>query len=82
MYQKPHFGPEEDEVFVQNKANETATKTQWNYNSLVNQINDQNADARARREEEEATDLANLNNVLAVQKAENDRMKFKEQMNK
>lgn len=43
-----------------------AAKTAWNYNSLVNQLNDQNADNRARQNDEDTTDLNNLRNTLMI----------------
>jgi len=41
MYQKPHYGPEEDEEVIHKMKMDDARKTNWNYNSLVNQLNDQ-----------------------------------------
>jgi hypothetical protein len=54
-----------------------AAKTTWNYNSLVNQLNEQNADNRARQQEEDTQDLNNLHNTLMIQKAENDKLHHK-----
>lgn len=61
---------------------EEARKTQWNYNALVNQLNDQNADNRARQLEEDTTDLNNLHNTMAIQQAENDKRRYKEMTSK
>lgn len=41
-----------------------ARKTNFNYNSLVNQLNDQALDARNRKDEEDAVDSNNLRNTL------------------
>lgn len=59
-----------------------ARKTNFNYNSLVNQLNDQALDARNRKDEEDAVDSNNLRNTLQIQKAENDTLRFKEATSK
>ena len=82
QYYKPHYGPEEDEEVIHKMRLADAAKTAWNYNSLVNQLNDQNADNRARQNEEDTTDLNNLRNTLMIQKAENDKLRYKEQTSK
>lgn len=61
---------------------EDARKTAWNYNSLVNQLNDQANDTRNRQDDEDAQDLANLRNTLMIQKAENDKLRYKDASSK
>lgn len=61
---------------------ENARKTQYNYNSLVNQLNDQATDNKARQDREDNQDLSNLRNTLMIQKAENDTLRYKEATSK
>lgn len=82
QYYKPHYGPEEDEEVIHKMNMENARKTAQNYNSLVNQLNEQNADNRARQDSEDMQDLNNLRNTLMIQKAENDKLRYKEQTSK
>jgi len=82
QYYKPHYGPEEDEEVIHKMNMENARKTSWNYNSLVNQLNDQASDNKNRQDNEDHQDLSNLRNTLMIQKAENDTLRYKEATSK
>lgn len=45
-------------------------------------MHDQNADNRARQDAEDEQDLNNLRNTLMIQKAENDKLRYKEATSK
>lgn len=66
QYYKPHYGPEEDEEVIHKMNQDNARKTAWNYNSLVSQLNEQNADNKHHKDCEDQQDLDNLNNTLLI----------------
>jgi hypothetical protein len=66
MYYKPHFGPEETQEIIAKMRADESKKTEWQYNSLKNQLQEQTDDANARRDRETYMDGERLKDTLMI----------------
>jgi hypothetical protein len=66
QYYKPHFGPEETQEVIHKMSDDAKNKTEWQYTSLKNQLQDQADDAAARRDTEAQIDAERLKDTLLI----------------